>query len=94
MSEVRRQSLAAHVLHHEERLVPGLPDIVNRENPRMIQGGARLRFLLEPPQAIRIAGKRGGEQLDGDRAAEQRIAGEVYLAHAAGTERRLNLVTA
>jgi hypothetical protein len=50
----------------------------------MIQGGARLRLLLEPPEAIGITGECRGEQLDGDRAAEQRVTREVHLAHAAG----------
>ena len=82
--EERGQRLAAHVLHHEERLLAGLADVVNRENPRMIQGGARLRLLLEPPEAIGITGECRGEQLDGNRAAEQRVTRELHLAHAAG----------
>jgi hypothetical protein len=59
----------------------------------MIQGRAGPRLLLEAPEPIGIAGKYRGQELDGDRAAKHRIAGEVHLTHAARTQLRLNLVT-
>jgi hypothetical protein len=57
--------------------------VENRNDIRMIQRGHCLRFLLEPPKAIAITGKRFRKDLQGDVATEPRVAGLVNLAHAA-----------
>ena len=52
----------------------------------MIERGGRARFLLEPAQPIGVTGERRRQDLDGDVAAEPRVARAIDLAHAARTD--------
>ena len=52
------------------------------------------RLTLEALAELRIGGERVGQDLDRDGAVEPRVAGLVHLAHAAGAERRDDLVRA
>ncbi len=45
-------------------------------------------FQLEPPQPLRIAGKRSRQNLDCDVSREPRIARAIHLSHSAGAKRR------
>ena len=47
----------------------------------MVEGGHRLRFELEAPQAIGVRGHGRGQHLEGDLAPEAVIAGAVDLPH-------------
>ena len=58
----------------------------------MIELARGARLDLEPPQAIRIAGVLGRQDLQRDVAPEPRVVREVHLAHAARAEQRLDLV--
>ena len=64
------------------------------EDVGMIQrrGGARL--LLEALEPIGIERERGGQDLDGNVAAEPRIARAIDFAHAPGANRGNHLVGA
>jgi hypothetical protein len=64
------------VLHHQ--IVRA--DVVQRADVRMIEGGDRTRFALEPVRERRL------QNLDRDRAIQARIVGFVHLAHAASAE--------
>ena len=61
---------------------------------RMIQRRERLRFALEAGQAIGISRERVGQDLDRDVAIQLRVARAIHLAHAAGADRRGDLVGA
>jgi len=63
------------------------PDIENRENIRVVQGGGGQCLLLEAAEAVWIERNRGRQHLDGDFALEPGIAGAIHLAHASGPER-------
>jgi hypothetical protein len=67
--------------------VAGLLHPVERRDVRMIEGSEHLRFALESRDAIRIERERFRQHLDGDFAAELRIARAIDLAHATGPER-------
>ncbi len=60
----------------------------------MVQRGRRTRFLLEAVKALRIAGKTGREDFDGDVAPEARIARAIDLTHPTGTQRGNDFVGA
>ena len=60
----------------------------------MVERGGGARLLLEAAQAIGVGGERGGQDLDRHVAPEPRIARAIDLAHAAGAERRDDLVRA
>ena len=76
------QRLAGHVLHGDERPLVVLADIEDRHDVGMAKppGGAR---LAREPLARRLVVESLLEQLDGDRAIDRGIAGEVERAHAA-----------
>ena len=65
---------------------------VDAADVRMIEGGEQLRFAPEPGDAIGIAREDIGEQLDRHVAIEPGIAAAIDLAHAAGPDRRDDLV--
>ena len=50
---------------------------------RVVEGGNRARFALEPQTMLRIVAVWTGRQLQGNRAAQARVTGAVHLAHTA-----------
>ena len=67
-------------------------NVVDRENIGMIERARGARFLLESPQPVGIAGEIGGQNLDGNFAAQSRIFRAVHFTHAARAQRRDDLV--
>jgi hypothetical protein len=61
---------------------------------RMVELRNRASLAIEPLTELRVGRKRGGQDLDGDRAIEPRVAGFVHLSHATGTDQRQDLVRA
>ena len=72
----------------------GLFEAVDGGDVRMVQRRERLRFALEPREAIGIAGERVRQDLDRDVAIQLRVARAVDLAHAAFADRRDDFVDA
>jgi hypothetical protein len=62
---------------------PGLPDLVDGHDVRVIQRGRGLRLLREAVDPLAVVGEDGREDLQGDVAAEPFVAGAVDVAHAA-----------
>src|SRR5438093_572334 len=60
----------------------------------MIQRGEELHFAFESRDALRVADEGLGQDLDRDLARKLRVARAIDFAHAAGAERRENLVGA
>ena len=72
---------------------PSRPTSKQRADVRMVQRGDGLRFALEALLAFRNRSRQvRREHLDGDRAVQPRVGRLVDLAHAAGAERREDLV--
>jgi hypothetical protein len=69
-------------------------DVENSKNIGMVQRGNGAGLLFETMQADVIASKRFREDLHGDIASKTRVAGAIYFAHAACTERGKNFVWA
>ena len=67
-------------------------DVVDRADVRIVQRGDDARLLLEAPARFGVGGQRAGQDLDGDRAIEPGVAGAIDLTHAAGADRRGDLV--
>ena len=65
---------------------------VDAADVRMIEGGQQLRFAPETGDTIGIAREDIGKQLDRHVAIEPGIATAIYLPHAAGADRRDDLV--
>ena len=57
-------------------------DVVDGRDVGMTQRGRRAGFLLEAREPLGIRGKCWRQDLDGDVAAEPRVAGAIDLAHA------------
>ncbi len=58
-------------------------DIMNCEEIGMVQSSQNLRLLLEAAQPLFLSAEFGWQNLDGNRAAQSRVASAVNLAHAA-----------
>src|SRR6516165_9793532 len=67
---------------------------VDRDDVGMAQGSDALCLTLETGAAFRGASRRIREDLEGNVAFQSRIARPIHLAHAAGAERRQNLISA
>ena len=89
-----RQRLPLEVLHDEELDAVLVPDVVERADVRMRELRDRLRLPLEPLADLGARGEVRGQDFDGNRAAEARVAGAVDLAHAAGADLADDLVRA
>ncbi len=59
-----------------------LPDVVHRQNVRMVERGDHLRLALEKPARIGV-GHVVGENLDRHGSAELSVLGAVHYAHSA-----------
>jgi hypothetical protein len=81
----RRQRLAVDQLHHDERPVAVLAQVVDRRDVRRAQHrrGAR---LAEQARALFRARRPGVQHLHGHGPSEPRVLGAIHLAHAAGAE--------
>ena len=89
--EHRPQGLAFEQLGDQVRRLAVMPELMDGQDVGVVQRGRGTGLALEAVQPIRIARERSGEHLDGDLAAEARVASAVDLAHAACAERRHNL---
>ena len=83
---------ARHVLHRDEVDTVGLPDLINRDDVRVVQGGSGSGLLNESLTSLSIDRAIGLEQLDRDGPAEARIDRAVDDAHPAFAERLQDLV--
>jgi hypothetical protein len=88
----RRQRSPLDQLHRQKQAVVDVLDRVDGDDVRMIQCGRGARFLVEAPESIWIARIVRREHLDGDVAAETRVARSIYFSHPATAEQRANLV--
>src|SRR6266700_1250139 len=57
------------------------PDVVDGGYVGMVEDSGGFGFSLESTQAVRVLRERGGQNLDGDVAAQPRILRPVYLPH-------------
>jgi hypothetical protein len=81
-------------LHHDEELPVEFPDVVDGDDPGVVQRRRRSCFVLEAPDGARVGQRFDAENFDGDLATELRIPCAIDLAHAAGAEQSKDLVSA
>ena len=79
--ETRGERLALEVLHDEELDARGRPDIVERADVRMRKRCDRARFALEANTRTFVVKQTWRDYLDGNNAAEPRVARAIDLAH-------------
>ena len=79
-------------LHRDVRDSVRLADVVDGQDVRMVERRGRARLLLEALTAAGVGGQGLGQHLDRDLAPEPRVPRPIHLAHAAGAERREDLV--
>ena len=87
---ISRKRLALDELHADVGLRLRLTEVVDGDDGGMIERGGRACLELEPPQPLGVIGQLGRQKLQRDVTIELRVAGEIDLAHAAGTEERAN----
>jgi hypothetical protein len=69
-------------------------DIVESADVGMIQGRNSACFPIETLPGLEVLRKMRGKNLDGYDAVKAGVPRTIHLAHAAGSERRLNFVRA
>jgi hypothetical protein len=82
------QRLTFHQLHHDRILF----DTIDGRDIGMIERGEHLRLAREPCHAIGILGEGFENDFDCHFAIQLGVGGAPYLAHAASTEGRKDLV--
>jgi hypothetical protein len=85
------EGLAFEILHDEVISPVLVPDVEQRANMSMRQGGNRFGFALETRLQLGIS---GGQNLDGDDPIQARVAGAIDFAHAARASQRDDFVRA
>ena len=83
---------AGEVLHHDERRIVDLADVVDRDDVRMRELCESSRLLHEHPAKVAVRGRGGIENLQRHVAIQSLVAGEVNLRRSTHTERLLDLV--
>ena len=86
--------LALNELHHERADTVGFLETVDVSDVRMVQRGQGPGLALKPRDPLRVGGERIGQDLDRDGAIQRRVPRAVDFTHAAGPERRQDLVRA
>jgi hypothetical protein len=86
------KGLALEVLHDEEIDIALRAHVVKNTDIGMLQAGDGFCLALETGAQFRAGVQVGRENLDGDGALEARVAGAVYLSHAARTDGGLYFV--
>ena len=76
------------------RMPSASSDGVDRDDVGMVQRRHGARFRSKRREPLGVGAKSRGQDLDGDVAAEARIARSIHLAHAAGAEQRDDFVCA
>ena len=89
-----REVLALDEFHHERADAAGFFETVDVGDVRMVQRGQGPGLALKPRDPLRVGGERLGQDLDRDGAIQLRVPRAVDFTHAAGAERRQDLVRA
>ena len=71
---------------------PGLADVTDRDDGRVIQGGCGTSLAFEPPHAFGVLRDIRGKNLEGNIAREARVVRAVHLAHTSRAEPAEDLV--
>ena len=86
-AQQRGEIFAIHVLHGEEDLVVGLPDVVNAADVGVRDAARDADFVAEALQRVLVRhGLR--QELEGDGLAEAKIVGAINFSHAPTAQQR------
>jgi hypothetical protein len=91
-AESRRERLALEQLHHDERVVLGLPDIVDLDDARVLDRGRGARLVEEPLEQLLVARDLGQQHLHRGAPAEHLVHDLVHHTHAASPQLALDPV--
>jgi hypothetical protein len=80
------QGHAVQKLHHDERLISVLADLVDSADIGMIQSGCSASLAAKTCERLWVFGHIFGKKLQSDEAAEVRVLGLVDHTHAAATQ--------
>ena len=86
------EPLALDQLHRQEPNAVLILDRIERDDVRVVEAGDRARFVFEARQAFGVSGHIGRQHLERDVATEAHVPRPIHLAHAAGAERRDDVV--
>lgn len=90
--QFRAQCGAFEQLGHDEGRAALGADVEDRDDVRVVQGGGGLRFLLEPPESLRVGREGGRKNFQCDVTLQSWVASPIHFSHAAGAEQGHDLV--
>jgi hypothetical protein len=88
------ECLSFQVFHHQKIHGVLLAHVVKLTDVRMAQAGDSFRLALETLTRLRFTGKMRGKNFEGNDAVKPCVSCPINLTHAAGADRRDNLVRA
>ena len=94
LSQARAQRPAVEQFRHHERHAEVRPDVVHRDDVRMVQARRRAGFLSEASQPVRVAHVARRQDLQRDVAVQARVVRPVHLTHAPTRDQVVDLVRA
>ena len=86
------EPVALDQLHRQEPNAVLILDRIERDDVRVVEAGDDAGFMFESRQAFRVRGYAGGQYLERNVTTEAAIPRPIHLAHAAGAERRDDVV--
>ena len=84
--------LALDQLHRQEPNAVLILDRIERDDVRVVEAGDDAGFMFKSRQAFRVRGHAGRQDLERNVTTEAAIPRPIHLAHAAGAERRDDVV--
>ena len=91
-TEALRESFPFQKLHHQIVIAVLRTDVVKVADMRMVERGNGPSFAFHALLQFRRRRKMGSENLNGDGSIQAGVPGAIYLAHASGPQRRLDLI--
>lgn len=92
-AELRTQRHAVDVFEDEvDGSFARYAQIVDDDGVRMPKAARRLAFAQKSPEPLRVPRSALGQHLDGDRVAEQHVAGAKDCSHAATADERFDVI--
>ena len=88
------ERLPRHQFHHDVGPAVEFPDVVDRDDVRVVEQGRQPGLALQALRRGAVGGQFVGDELDGNGTVQARVARLIHLSHAAGPERTDDLIHA
>ena len=92
LNQPLRQRLAFQILHDQVMSALLLADVIESADVGVLQAGDSVCFALEPLAQLGVITQMTGQDLDGNKTIQARVASFIHLAHASRADLGENLI--